>query len=384
MRVLTIIDSLDASGGAERSLAAVAPHLGAYGVELHVGYLCRRPRSVEPELRAGGATVHSLVGGGGRAGNTARVARVTKRLQPDLVHTTLFEADQAGRMGARIGGRPVVTSLVNVAYGGDQSASPGVRDWRLRAAQAVDAMTARLAVRFHAITAHVAEVMASRLHVALERIDVVPRGRDAVVLGERTRSRREQVRQALGLVDEQPFVLAVGRQEWQKGHDVLVAAVPQLVSRWPDLVVALAGREGAQSGRLHEAITHARVTDHVRLLGFREDVADLLCAADVFAFPSRWEGLGGTVLEAMALEAPTVASELPAVREVVTADSALLVAPGDPSALARAIDNCLADRSAARRRAEVARRRFLEEFTIERSAAGMVSFYERALRSTRR
>jgi glycosyltransferase involved in cell wall biosynthesis len=105
----------------------------------------------------------------------------------------------------------------------------------------------------------------------------------------------------------------------------------------------------------------------------------LLCGADVFAFPSRWEGLGSTLLEAMALEAPIVASNLPAVREVVTPNEARLVPPSDAAALADAISDTLADRAGAQRRAVAARDRFLTEFTIERTAKAMVAFYERSL-----
>ena len=139
MRVLTVIDSLDPSGGAEQSLAAMAPALVAQGVELHVAYLRERPRSIAGPLREAGAAVHPLAGSGGRAGDVARVTRLVHSLRPDLVHTTLFEADQAGRVGARLARCPVVTSLVNVAYGRAQAATPGIAAWKLRGAQATDA-----------------------------------------------------------------------------------------------------------------------------------------------------------------------------------------------------------------------------------------------------
>ena len=106
---------------------------------------------------------------------------------------------------------------------------------------------------------------------------------------------------------------------------------------------------------------------------------DLLCAADVFALPSRWEGLGSSLLEAMALEAPIVASHLPAVREVVTPETATLISPGRSEALAQAIGDSLADRSSATARATRARQRFLDMFTIHRSGAEIVAFYERAM-----
>ncbi|MBK5286860.1 MAG: glycosyltransferase [Acidimicrobiia bacterium] len=383
MRVLTIIDSLDASGGAERSLAALAPELVSAGIDLHVAYLRDRPRSIAEQLVDSGAAVHSLVGRGGRASDTLRTAKLVRAVRPDLVHTTLFEADQAGRIGARATGRPVVTSLVNVAYGTDQSTSPDLARWKVRAAQTTDALTARAAVRFHAITAHVADVMAARLRIPRDRIDVIYRGRDPHQLGRRTAERRARIRRDLGLNDQQPVVLAVGRQEWQKGHDVLIAALPELARRWPSLTLLIAGRPGRQSADLEQAVARTGLSDRVRVLGFRDDVAELLCGADVLAFPSRWEGLGSSLLEAMALEIPIVASGLPAVREVLSPAEARLVAPAEPDLLAAAIGECLADPTGATRRTEAARHRFLREFTVQASASSMTAFYERALQARR-
>lgn len=379
MRVLTVIDSLDPSGGAERSLAAMAPALIAGGVELHVAYLRERPRSIAATLRAAGAQTHALTGSGGRAGDTARAARLVRAVRPDLVHTTLFEADQAGRVGARLARRPVVSSLVNVAYGREQASTPDVPAWKLRAARATDALTARLVVRFHAITAHVADVMAERLRVPRDRIDVVYRGRDPEALGRRTAARRDAMRRRLGLGADEPVVVAIGREEWQKGHDALVDATARLQARGIAATVLIAGRAGAQSEPLRERVERARLASHVRVLGYRDDVADLLCAADVFAFPSRWEGLGSTLLEAMALETPIVASDLPAVREVLGPEQARLVPPAEPDALADALAATLAAPDDARRRADAARRRFLDEFTVDAAARGMRAFYERAL-----
>ena len=108
---------------------------------------------------------------------------------------------------------------------------------------------------------------------------------------------------------------------------------------------------------------------------------ELLCAADVFALPSRWEGLPGGVLEAMALEVPIVATDIAPVREVVgLTGCARLVPPDDAEALAAALASVLRDPRAAAAEACVAagRDRFLEHFTTERVAAEMLRFYLRA------
>jgi glycosyltransferase involved in cell wall biosynthesis len=376
VRVLYLIDSLFA-GGAERSLAALAPYYRDLGVELHVGYFYER-EGVRPELEAAGAKVHRLQPEDLK-GYWWRVhfARgLIRWIEPDLVHTTLFDADIAGRIAARLTHRPVVSSLVNVNYGPEQLANPRIKSWRLRAAQLADATTARVVTRFHAVSGVVADEMAPRLHVRRDRIEVIPRGRDPVALGTRTDDRRAAARAALGVSPGERVVLAIGRQEYQKGFDVLVDAAASMAR---EVRVFIAGRDGNASTELRAAIEAGGLGEIVTMLGERADIAELLCAADVFAFPSRWEGMPGTVIEAMALEAPIVASDIASVREVVGDDCvAVLVPPGDPRALANAVTSTLDDPDAAARTAR-ARHRFLDAFTIERSAAEMVRFYERVL-----
>jgi glycosyltransferase involved in cell wall biosynthesis len=376
LRVLYLIDSL-AGGGAERSLAALAPAYRDRDLRLTVGYLHERP-GVRADLEAAGAAVRSLEGPRGMAGAVGRARRLVVDLRPDLVHTTLFEADLVGRAAA--GRVPVVTSLVNDAYGAVQADAPGLRRWKLGAARLLDVASARRVVRFHAISGHVAELMAARLRVPRERIEVVPRGRDPAALGTRTPARRAAARAALGLGPDTPLVLAAARHEHQKGLDVLLAAFPAVARAAPGARLAVAGRTGNQTPRLRAAAEGSGLGPAVGLLGARGDVAELLCAADVFVLPSRWEGFGSVLLEAMALEAPIVASDLPAVREVVThGDSALLVAPDRPAELAAAVTATLADPAGAASRARRGRERFLASFTVDRVADAMAGLYRRAL-----
>jgi glycosyltransferase involved in cell wall biosynthesis len=383
VRVLYLIDSL-VPGGAERSLAAMAPHLVAGGIVLEVATLHERP-GVQAELAAAGVGLHSLAGGGGRAGWARRAQRLIRDRRPDLVHTTLFEADLAGRVAATVCRVPVVSSLVNVAYGPEQLAGLGAgAAARLRAAQLADGLTARRVVRFHAISVHVADVMARRLRLPRARVEVVPRGREVGELGARGLGRRAEARARLGLDERTPVLLAAARQEHQKGLDVLLEAVPAVLEQVPGAKLVIAGRTGNQTPLLRAATTRLGLERAVRFLGVREDVPDLLCAADVFVVPSRWEGLGSVLLEAMALEAPIVASDLPAVRELVRdGDSALLAPPGQPAALAAAIVATLADGDDAASRARSARARFLADYTVERVAGRMLAFYDHALSAAR-
>ena len=318
LRVLQLIDSL-APAGAEQSLVVLAPHLQTRGVDLHVGCLTQQDE-LRGVLETAGIPVHGgLASTGSRRESVRNVGRLLENLRPDLVHTTLFEADLAGRLAARRSRIPSVSTWANTAYGRTEIRRGGNHWAKVRAAQAADIATARFAARFHAVTPHVAEVMSRRLLISRSKVDVVPRGRDPEVLGTRSEQRRTEVRQSLGVGDTTPLVLAVARQEPQKGLDVLVRGLPAIRASLPDVVILVAGREGRATEQLRSLQTALLDPDAVRFLGARDDVPDLLCAADAFVLPSRWEGAAGSVIEAMAMECPIVASDLETLRGTVDA-----------------------------------------------------------------
>jgi glycosyltransferase involved in cell wall biosynthesis len=295
------------------------------------------------------------------------------------VQTTLAEATLTGRFAAAGTRVPVLTSLVNQLYTPERMADPHVRASAVRALRAVDVWSARhLTAHFHAITRSVKRWAVATLRVPGERITVIERGRDAVRLGDRSPARRARARASLGLSDESDVIVAVGRQEYQKGHRFLLEAMPAVVASAPSAVLLLAGREGAETPHLRSLAARPEIAEAVRFLGYRDDLPDVLAASDVFAFPSLWEGLGGAVLEAMALGVPIVASALDPVREVVEdGRCASLVPPQDAAAIAAAITSMLREPDRARTLGDRGREIFGRRFTLERSTERMVALCRR-------
>ncbi len=187
-------------------------------------------------------------------------------------------------------------------------------------------------------------------------------------------------REQLGIPPDASLVIAVARQEHQKGLDVLIESLPRVLKDIPAARVVIAGRPGNATASLLEQLSRIDGAEAVEFIGARSDVSDLLCASDVFVLPSRREGLPGALLEAMALECPVVVSDLPQIREVVDDASAVLVPPEDPNALGAAVVRALSSPASTGPSALAARRRFLEHFTIDGIADQMISFYRRALR----
>ncbi len=139
-----------------------------------------------------------------------------------------------------------------------------------------------------------------------------------------------------------PYALFVGALQPRKDPTVLVEA---LALTEGDLRLALVGPEKHGVEEVREAVARLGLEERVDFLGYveREHLAELYRGAACFVLPSKWEGLGLTVLEAMASGTPVVATTAGALPEV-TADAAVLVEPGDPVALAEGIRHALASR----------------------------------------
>jgi glycosyltransferase involved in cell wall biosynthesis len=160
-----------------------------------------------------------------------------------------------------------------------------------------------------------------------------------------------------------------------KGQRVLVDAARLLAPTHPDIHFVLLG-EGPDEGRLRAA---AAGLANVEFAGFRENVGDYLAAFDLFAYPSREEGLGSALLDALDFGLPVVASRVGGIPEVVgDGAAAVLVPPGDVEALAAAISALAADPGRRARAAAAARER-ARQFAPERMVSAYEALYARLL-----
>jgi glycosyltransferase involved in cell wall biosynthesis len=380
VKVLYVIPGLGVGGGAERSLLDLAPGLRDAGIELSILYFHERPSSAIDAFRALGVPVEA-VPAKRLVPRVLAVRRAIRRQRPDVVHTTLFEADVVGRLAAV--GLPVrvMSSLVNTGYEPHRTKDPVYSRWRVAAVRMVEAVTIRLCCdRIHANSHAVERSAIARLHVPPGKITVVHRGRVPQALQPLTPERRREVRASLGVGDDEVLLLGVGRHEYPKGHLTLVDALPEVLRSHPNVRTFIAGRQGYMTGRIEAALQWNDIEGKVGLLGHRNDVSELLGAADLFAFPSLLEGLPGAVIEAMAMSVPLVVSDIPPVRELVDESCALLVPVEDAPALARALIAAIEDPDAARARAEIAHQRFLDGFTVTQALEGMVALYREVAR----
>lgn len=354
----------------------VLPELRNHGIETTVVTLLPDDDALAGRLSALEVECHGL-GGKSWPDRVTTLSRLIRTQNPDLVHTSLTWSDLIGRACCAGVDVPVVTSLVNSSYGPAHRSHSQYGSWAVRGWQGIDTLMSRRTTLFHAVSHEVRRVMARRLWIPAHRIRVVYRGRDEGRLGTWTPTRRSEARRALGISEDAPVIAAVGRTDHQKAVEVTIAAVARLQQSYPGLHLLVIGRNGDAGADARRAASNL---PNVCFLGHRSDVADLMCAADCLSFPSRWEGLPGTVIEALALRLPVVASDIEPVKEVLGGVPWPLVGVDNAEALADGLASILEKRIPVSTLRDQGRARFADTFTVKRAATGMVDLYRQGMR----
>ena len=193
--------------------------------------------------------------------------------------------------------------------------------------------------------------------------NTTPTGNDDARAAGRARGRA-----AAGVRDQEQMVLTTARLSPQKGHRYLLEAIPRVIAAHPEAVFVLAG-EGPERAAIEASIAESGLHSHVRLLGERSDIEDLSCAADLFVFPTTFEGSPFALLEAMAYGLPVVTTDASGIAEVVRDGiDGIVVEKENPEALANGIRRSLADRSAMNQMATSAQER-VRQFSADHMAS---------------
>jgi glycosyltransferase involved in cell wall biosynthesis len=165
----------------------------------------------------------------------------------------------------------------------------------------------------------------------------------------------------------------------QKGYPDLLEAFAVIRRRFSSAVLLIAG-DGPQGAELEARRASLGLEDSVHLLGARDDVPELLAAADVFVTASRWEGLPVAVLEAMAAGLPVVATAVGDVPNVLAEGAGVTVPPRDPAALAAAVCALLETPEERARVAAAAIARVRSRYSAARWAERLLELYAEVAR----
>lgn len=386
MEILHVITSLGISGGAEQQLVSNLRRFTESRFQHRL--LCVTPHDYGSRLDElpDGMRVEFVYGSddgpGGRVETVRRIVGKVADNRPALIHASLADAALGVRIAGRRLGIPIVETLVNISHEAIRTVdNPGVSSTKLRAHRVLDRITMRWVTQFIALSETVARSWTRVVGLPPAKIQVIPRGVDAdeMVVVDRDVA-RQKLTDELGLPDDAFILLNVGRQVAQKGHRFLFEALAGIASRMPEAVVVVAGQPGAVSESLRDQIGSLGLQDRVFLLGARSDIPSLMAAADVFVFPSVYEGFGVSLLQAMAAGLPCVAFDHGPMNELIEDDrTGVLVAFRDIGALGESLVALHGDPERRLRLGKSAQMRAGQEFSADRIAAATESLYRRIL-----
>jgi len=348
-RVIHLASGREWRGG-QNQVLLLARALAARGKDVDQIVVTGRKTTLEERLRDAGVPVRAVGWRAGLSPAALAVAVVEAARGPALLHAhDAHSLTIAGAAGRLTGAPYLATRRV-----GFHLSRPAL--WRR-------------AARIIAISDAVRNILVSD-GIAPERIVRVHSGIDLEAV---RRTKSGDVRRELGLPLDPSLAVAVGALDEYKDHATLVGAAAVLRPGKPDLHWAIAG-EGPLRSALEHLIAAHSLGDRVHLLGHVAEPLRLIAAADLFVMSSREEGLGTSVLDAMALDVPIAATTAGGIPELLESGAGLLSAPGDGDALAASVARILDDaglRAALIRKAQDR----VEQFSATAMAEGVLSVY---------
>ena len=336
MKVLFIQDSLG-TGGAEKSNSELWYFLRENGVTLKIIVLEHRQKGIQKEILENGFDV-TFIDKQSFWQQVNSIARIIREYQPDIVHSVLFRASLRTRFAKLKTKFYHIESLVNCTYDPIRFADPQVNATALRVYKWLDAITSKKWTdESIAITHEVREHYIQHLKLQPSKVNVIFRGRRANPFVADKQNARSEILQEFQFSAEDIIVTHVGRQEYQKGHIALLQAIKHRDTEFSaaNVKFLFCGRDGNNTKEIEGFLANEKLKTTLLFLGHRHDVPKILAASDVFVFPSLYEGLGGSLIEAQAAALPVVCSDIPVFDEVVVRDvNALLFTLNDLAVLA--------------------------------------------------
>ncbi|HYZ46630.1 MAG TPA: glycosyltransferase, partial [Actinomycetota bacterium] len=290
-RVLQVMPR--SAGGSGHHVADVVRSLdGRDGLAIEVA----APRGVTVPMPKAVLAIEVPRGVRGRAASVARLRRMYRETGADVIHAHGLRAGVDAGIAARLERIPSAVTVHNLVR--DEITGRG----RALVVRRMEGVAVRLADVVFAPSRQIASHLMSAIPSAASRVEV------AYLPPPRPRVERpaQDVRAELGAADSDRLVITVTRLVRQKALDVLLEALASLP---PEFILAIVG-EGYLAQELRERAVTFGVASRVRWLGWRDDVGDLIAAADAFALSSVWEAVGLAAQEAVQLGTPVVSTDV--------------------------------------------------------------------------
>ncbi len=327
MKVLYLITGLG-GGGAEKVVADLADQMSKRGHQVKIAYL-----KGEVIVRPENPNIELVYLGLETLTDTRKAYQNYKKLllrfSPDVVHAHMVHANIFARISRQFYDVP---RLICTAHSNNEGGKVRMLAYRLTHTCAD-------------LTTNVSQAASKNF----ENLGAVPKGGIQTVYNgidlnkfKRDEQLRAHVRSSLNIADDEIMLLAVGRLHEAKDYPNLLNALSLILKKnniTKKVKLVIAG-EGEQKSILEQKIQALKIQDHVQLIGRRNDVPQLMSAADLFVLSSSFEGFGLVVAEAMACETYVVATDCGGVQEVMGGFGSL-VNKSDSDALAIGIEKVL-------------------------------------------
>ena len=384
MKVLFIQDSLG-TGGAEKSNSELWYFLRDKKISIKIIVLEHRQKGIESEILSTGFDV-TFIDKQNLWQQVSSIAQIIKEYQPHIVHSVLFRASLRTRLAKLKTSFFHIESLVNCTYDAVRFSDPKVNKWGLYFYKFLDQITQIKGTdKFIAITNEVREHYSQQLGIPLSKIEVIFRGRKANTFLNRKAEVRTALLEELEFSPNDIIITHVGRQEFQKGHLELLKAIKSVDSQLQTLhcKFVFCGRDGNNTKEIETFLAQEPLKTGIVFLGHRHDVNQILAASDIFVFPSKYEGLGGSLIEAQAAGLPIVCSNIKVFEEVVDADrNALVYQLGDTADLAQKLLTLIQNEVLRATMGKASLQNFKEKFQLENVNCQMLKYYEYCLTKT--
>lgn len=287
----------------------------------------------------------------------SKIASYLRRRRIDILSSHQFCASMLASPLAKIAGVPLTIE------------TPHIRElWRTtwpKSSFAIDRLAGRFVDFYIAVSESNAQFLLEKKGLPKDKIRVIQNGTDLSRFNPSHTAPRD-MRKSLGFDESDPVIVLIGRLEAQKGHAVLLEALPPVRQKFLNLRVVFVG-DGSLRDKLEQQVRTLGLQDCARFVGVQSNVTDWLALANFCALPSFYEGLPLVAIESLAAGRTMVASAVDGTPEVIVdRKTGLLVPPGDPSALSKAIVQLLSEPALCRELSAAGRAWVMERFDLNR------------------
>ncbi|ALA59906.1 putative Glycosyl transferase group 1 [Nitrospira moscoviensis] len=360
---VVFIHGVAAIGGAERELLLYVERLPQHGLTPIV--ICPPDGALSAELRMRRAPVHAAEFPPWRKWTTMfrrrravrQLAMMLERLNPDVVHVNDIWWVPQTMLAVNGMNLPVI------AHVRQEIEPPKVSRYRLNHAGLVLAVSRQIEESIKA-----SGIDAARVRTLYSGLDLPP---GALACD------RQAVRRQLSIPPDALLLGTVANLFERKGYDVMLAALARVVKTEPSVQYVIVGTgDPAYERALRSQVQALELSRHVQFAGFQDPVYPYIAAMDLYVQPSRMEGFGIAVIEAMAMGKAVIGTATGGLPEVIVhEETGLLVPPDDPGALAEAVRVLLKNLEKRERFARAGQDRAKTHFTIDAMMQGLTSAY---------